>query len=77
MISRLAGEGEYRALSALWEGQERAAGLRTAAEAAQIEGKSAQRRAFLKAGASFIDAAPSLWEKYGGDWEEFRDAKTS
>lgn len=70
----IAAEGTYRALSAVWAGDERAAGLNTQAQARRIEGKNAKRASFFRAasaGASGLGnfaASPSgmsLLEKYG------------
>lgn len=62
----IAGEGEYRALTALFEGEDRATGMESQAAAAEWSGKQAKRAGTLRAVTSVLGDAPSLWEKYGG-----------
>lgn len=61
----IAGQGEYRALTALYEGSERAAGMRDSANARRMEGSSAEKAGWLNAAGTIFKAAPSLKEKYG------------
>lgn len=67
-------EGQYRALTALFEGDERAAGRRMQASARRYEGKAAKRAGFISGFGSFArgasgmigsSAGSSLLEKYG------------
>lgn len=62
----IAGEGEYRALSALYEADSRAVGMENRAAARGYEGRQSQNAGFLNGASSVITAAPSLYEKYGG-----------
>lgn len=57
-------EGEYRALTALWEGNEAAKGRRAQAAASRFEGKSAKKAGYLKAGRTILGGGSSLYEKY-------------
>lgn len=65
-VAALAGEGEYRALTALFEGEEAMKGRTMQATAARFEGKSALRASRIGATASLLSAGGSLYEKYGG-----------
>lgn len=67
-------EGQYRALTAIFEGEEAAAGRMTQAAARRYDGSVARRAGFMKAGASVLntgsgiaksEAFKSLLEKYG------------
>jgi hypothetical protein len=61
----IAAEGEMRALSALWEGEERGKGLMAGAGAARYEGAQAARAGYMGAGATVLSGAGSLFSKYG------------
>jgi hypothetical protein len=61
ILGDLEAEGEYRALSALYEGEESARGLATGAAARRYEGASARRSGQL----SVLTAGSTLLEKYG------------
>lgn len=65
-IADIAGEGEYRALMTLFEGEEEAKGRETQADAARFSGKSAQRASRINAVGSLIQGGGSMFEKYGG-----------
>jgi len=72
IISDIAGEGEYRAGLAIYQGEERARRLRMGAEGARFEGSSiadagnAQARAGMIGAAGTIGAGgASLYAKYG------------
>lgn len=64
----LAGEGEYRALTALYEGEERARGMETQATARRWEGKQAKRAGTIGAVTSVVGGlgGSSLFDKYKG-----------
>lgn len=57
-------EGEYRALTSLWEGEEAAKGREAQAAASRFEGRQAKRSGLLKAGRTILDAGTSFYEKY-------------
>lgn len=57
-------EGEYRALTALWEGEEAAKGRRNQAAATRFEGRQSKKAGFLKAGRTILGGGGSLYEKY-------------
>src|SRR5688572_16098433 len=59
IIGDIAGEGQYRSMLAIYEGEEKARALRGRGEAVRREGRSRQT-------ASIINAGKSLFEKYGG-----------
>lgn len=61
----IAGEGEYRALTALAAGDEQAAGLRDAAAVQRVGGKVAQQRGTIAALPSILSAGSTMYEKYG------------
>lgn len=58
-------DGEYRALTALWEGVEARKGRDAQAGAARLEGRQRQRAGLFKAGSSILSGGTSLFEKYG------------
>lgn len=64
LTSDIAGEGEYRALASLYEGEERAAGLETSAKAKRLEGKQAKRAGNMKAITSILNDSHSLYKRY-------------
>lgn len=57
-------EGEYRALTALWEGEEAAKGRKAQAEAARFDGKQAKKASLFKAGKTLLGTGTSIYEKY-------------
>lgn len=61
----IAEEGEYRALTSIWEGEEAAKGRKAQAAAARFEGKQAKKAGYLKAGKTLLSGGASLFEKYG------------
>lgn len=67
MAADIAGEGEYRALTALYEGNDKAAGMESAAAARRREGKAARTSGYLGAVSSVLSAAgtSSMLSKYG------------
>jgi hypothetical protein len=60
LLARIDHEGEYAALTSLFEGKVHAEGLRAQAEAAIAEGKAAKRAAETSAGASLVRGVASL-----------------
>lgn len=58
-------EGEYRALSQLYEGEERARGLIGAASAKKVEGRQALTGGLIGAAGTILSGADSLYGKYG------------
>jgi hypothetical protein len=78
-IAALEGEGELRALTALQQGETAARGLEAQAGATEYAGAQARQTAGLRAGAGLVEQFPTLWEKYGGDWQDWmgRDAETA
>lgn len=64
-ISEIQGEGEYRALTALYEGNERAAGMEGEAAAKRRGAKSVKTAAAFEAAGSIIKAGSSLAQRYG------------
>lgn len=61
----IAAESEYRALSALFEGNDRAAGLRFAGDTKRWEGSQARTAGFIKGATTVMNQTPGLFEKYG------------
>lgn len=57
-------DGEYRALTTLWEGDEAAKGRNTQAAASRFEGRAAKTSGLLRAGSTIAGGATSLYEKY-------------
>lgn len=63
----IAQEGEYRALTALFEGEERARGLQMGASAKRYEGAAAKQAGYIGAATTMLGAGSSLYDKYGND----------
>lgn len=61
----IVGEGEYRALTELYFGDERAAGLKDSAAAMRATGAAARSRGMLGAVPSIFSAGQTMWDKYG------------
>ncbi len=66
IIGDIHAEGEYRALTALFNGEERARGLETESAVTRYEGKAARRAGNVKAIGSIFDTGSSLFSRYGG-----------
>lgn len=66
IMAGIAEEGEYRALSALYEGEEAARGMQDAAAAAEYEGEAAKRASRIGAAGTILSSGSSLLGKYGG-----------
>lgn len=65
LISNISGEGEYRALSSLYQGNVTAQGLQYGADATRREGSAAQTAGYLKGASTILSGATSMYEKYG------------
>ncbi len=55
-------DGEYRALTALWEGAEAAKGRNAQAAASRFEGKAAKKAGYLKGASKAFSGAASLYD---------------
>jgi hypothetical protein len=66
ITAELAGEGEYRALSALYEGNDRANGIIDQGRADAYSAKSEGRSGFMKGMTSVLSSGSSLFDKFGG-----------
>lgn len=60
----IAGEGELRALTAMYEGEERARGYEGQADAARYSGRNAKSRGMASALNTVIKFGPGLYDKY-------------
>lgn len=65
-IGLLAQEGEFRALSALFEGEEAAAGLQDQGKAERFEGRQRRVASRINAFGTLLKGGSSLAAKYGG-----------
>jgi hypothetical protein len=65
LASDIAGEGEYRALTSIYEGEEQARGLEMGADAARMRGRTARDAAGVKSVSTMLSSGSSLYEKYG------------
>jgi hypothetical protein len=61
----IAGEGELRALTAMYEGEERARGMETAATAKRMGGASAAQAGNIRSFGTILGGGSSLYDKYG------------
>ena len=64
-LADIEGEGEYRALTALYEGESEGRGLENQARARRAEGRNAKIAGLIGGAASLLDAGSSLKERYG------------
>lgn len=72
LAADLAGEGEYRALTALFEGESRARGMEGQARAKRYEGGQARKAGMLKAATTVFSAgSKSMLDKYGGNGPDY------
>lgn len=65
ILADLAGEGEYGALTALFEGEERALGMEDTATAVQREGRAKRTSGYLQAAGTLLSGGSSFASKYG------------
>jgi hypothetical protein len=70
-LADVAAEGEYRALTALWEGEERATGMEKAASARVSEGRAGALAGFMGGASSLLTGAAE------GDWFKKYGPKTA
>lgn len=66
IIGNLAGEGEFGALAAMYEGETSARNLEYAGKVRRREGKAAKSASYLKAGATLLSGGSAWADKYGG-----------
>ena len=64
-IADIEGEGAYRALTALYEGDESALGMEAEADARRRGAKATKRAGYIKAGSTILGAGASLYSRYG------------
>lgn len=65
ILANLEGEGEYRALTALYEGEEEARSKEAQAKARRKEAKNVKKGALISAGAQILQAGSTMYDKYG------------
>ena len=65
ILADIAGEGEYRSLTALYEGNERAFGLESEAKARRKEAKNVKTAGYIGAASTLLGAGSSMSERYG------------
>lgn len=65
LLGEIEEEGELRAMTALWQGEERAKGRSAQAAGRRAEGKAAKRGSIFKAGKTLMSGGASFLEKYG------------
>ncbi len=66
LMAGISGEGEYRALSALYDGETSAQSKEAQAESDRRQAKAVKTAGALKAAGSIISAGSSLFDRYGG-----------
>jgi hypothetical protein len=64
LASDIAGEGEYRAMTALYEGEEAARGDENAASVARATGKAARRASNIGTVSNMFSGGSTLYTKY-------------
>lgn len=65
ILANLEGEGEYRALTALYNGEEEARGLEFEATNRRKESKNTKRAGYIGAASTMLKAGAGMYEKYG------------
>lgn len=65
-LAGIGGEGEYRALSALYSGEETARGMEAQAQANRRGAKSTKKASYFGAAGSILSAGSTLHDRYGG-----------
>ena len=65
IMAKMEREGEYNALTALFEGSEQAAGLRTGAMAERFTGAAKKKAGKIKAVSTLFSGAMKVAERYG------------
>lgn len=65
LIAGIEGEGEYRALTALYNGDQSARGMEDEAKARRKEARNVKRAAIFKAAGSILSAGSSLSDRFG------------
>ena len=65
-IANIAGEGEYRALTALYDGNIQADDTMREAKSRRKEAKNVKRASLFKAAGSILGAGATLADRYGG-----------
>jgi len=64
LMGQIEEDGQLRALTALWEGDEAAAGRNAQAASARLEGKQAKRAGVVRGLTTLGEGGSSLYEKY-------------
>lgn len=64
LLAGIEGEGEYRALSALYSGEESARGMEAEARAKRAGAKSTKTAGLLKAGGTILSAGTSIYDRF-------------
>lgn len=65
LAADLAGEGELRALTSIYEGEDRAIGMELQADSRRKAGKAAKTAGYLNAVSSVFSGSKGMFEKYG------------
>lgn len=66
LAADLAGEGEYRAMSSLYEGEERARHNELSAASARLTGKAQQQGAVMSGIGQALQSGSQIYSRYGG-----------
>lgn len=66
ILSRLEGEGEYRSLVALYEGEEVARSKEAQASARRKEAKNVKRAGYLSAAGKVLEGGATMFTRFGG-----------
>lgn len=66
ILADIEGEGELRALTALYEGEEMARSREMQANARRREAKNVKKASYLNAGATILGNAATMYSRYGG-----------
>lgn len=65
IIANLSGEGEYRALTALYDGEEKARSNEVEANNRRKEAKNVKRAGYISAASTILQAGSTMASKYG------------
>jgi hypothetical protein len=64
-IANIEGEGEYRALTSLYNGEETAQGQEAEADNRRTEGRNVKKAALFKAAGTILGAGSTLYDRFG------------
>lgn len=65
LMAGIEGEGEYRALTALYEGETQAQGMEDQARQNRVAAKATKKAGMIKAAGTILSAGSSIYDRFG------------